>query len=91
MTQHTFVDGRLGALAVHDEIAYNAVRSLPVALLAHLRRKLKQDSSAWTVIPRCKLQQRSACLWLHVRGVDDCEPAGAQTLVNDAVKDSKCS
>jgi hypothetical protein len=56
MAQYPLADGRLSALAVHDEIAYDAVLPLPVALLAHLWRKLEQNSHAWTVIAGCELQ-----------------------------------
>src|SRR5450756_1142838 len=90
MTQHTLADGRLGALAVHDEVAYDAVQPLPVALLAHLEWKLEQDSHTRTVIADCEVQQWPACFCLHVRGIDDREAAGVQTLFDDTVQDRKC-
>src|SRR5450756_2773481 len=69
MTQHTLAGGRLGALAVHDEVAYDAVQPLSVALLAHLGWKLEQNSHRRTVIAGCELQQWPARLCLHVRGL----------------------
>jgi hypothetical protein len=89
--QRISADGRLGALAVYDEVTYDAVQPLPVTLLAHLWWKLEQDSHTGTVIAGCELQQWPACLCLHVCGIDDCDAAGAQTLFDDTVQDRKCS
>jgi hypothetical protein len=88
--QRLSADGSLGALAVHDEVAYDAVLPLPVALLTHLWWKLEQDGHAWTVIADCEVQQWPACLCLHVRGIDDRQAAGAQTLFDDTVQDREC-
>src|SRR5450830_1029413 len=74
--QRISTDGRLGALAVHDEVAYDTVQPLPIMLLAHLR---------W------KLEQWPACLCLDVCGIDDRDAAGAQALFDDTVQDRKCS
>src|SRR5664280_3729686 len=90
MTQHTFADTRLAVLAVHDEVAYDAVQPLPVALLAHLWWNLEQDSHRRTVIAGCELQQWPARLCLHVRGINDREAAGTQALFDDTVQDRKC-
>src|SRR5450759_3482392 len=37
-----------------------------------------------------EVQQWPACLCLHVRGIDDRQAAGAQTLFDDTVQDREC-
>ena len=67
-----------------------AVRARAVALLAEGFGRVEHDRDWEEIVLFGELDQRLACLALHVRGVDDREPRLRQAPATDEVKHREC-
>jgi hypothetical protein len=77
---------QLVALAAQHVRAELPVRSGGVAVGAHPLRQVEHDRDGQHVVRAGQLDQLAAVVRLHVRGVDDGQPAGGQPLAHDVVQ-----
>ncbi len=77
----------LAALVAQHVRAEVAVRARGVAFGTHRVRYIEHDCHGEGVVSLRERDERLACLWLDVGGVDDGELACLQALAGDEVKD----
>jgi hypothetical protein len=78
---------KLALLTANHMRPETAIGTRLVPLHADPLSQAEHDRHGEDVVPACELDQRPPSLGLHVRGVDDREPAAGQPLPDDVVEE----